>query len=106
MRRPLHQWYQLVSLGFGLAGVSKIMNLKAQRRLFHSWGWPDDIMLIVGGLELGGAVLMSGRRTRHVGAATVAATSIAILSAEIEHGQDRLSNARLAMLIAAATALI
>jgi hypothetical protein len=83
-----------------------VMALQPQRRLFRSWGWPEDIMLIVGGLELGGAVLMSSRRTRSVGAATVAATSIAVLAAELEHGQEKLSNARLALLLAAATALI
>jgi uncharacterized membrane protein YphA (DoxX/SURF4 family) len=106
MRHTARQWFRLVSLGFGLAGYSKVMGLKPQRRLFHSWGWPDDLMVIVGGLELGGALLMSGRRTRHLGAATVAATSIAVLSAEIEHGQDMLTPGRIAMLVAAATALV
>jgi hypothetical protein len=49
---------------------------------------------------------MTGRRTRHLGAATVAATSVAVLSAEIEHGQDSLTTGRLLMLLAAATAMI
>ncbi len=102
----MRKWYRLLSLGFGAAGYSKVMALEPQRRLFRSWGWPEDIMLIVGGLELGGAVLMSSRRTRHIGAATVAATSVAVLAAELEHGQQNLSSARLAMLLAAATALV
>ena len=106
MRNPMRPWFKLVSLGFGLAGFSKLMAMPPQRRLFRSWGWPEDVMLIVGGLELGGAVLMSGRRTRHLGAATVAATSVAVLSAELEHGQEGLTNARLAMLLAAVTALV
>jgi hypothetical protein len=102
----MRKFYRLISLGFGLAGFSKIMALPQQQRLFRSWGWPEDVMLIVGGLELGGAVLMSSRRTRHLGAATVAAASVAVLSAEIEHGQESLTTARVAMLLAAATALI
>ncbi len=102
----MRKWYRLLSLGFGIAGFSKVMAMPPQRRLFRSWGWPEDVMLIVGGLELGGALLMSSRRTRNIGAATVAATSVAVLSAEWEHGQDRLSTARVAMLLAAATALL
>ncbi len=102
----MRRWYRLIALGFGAAGYSKIMAMDPQRRLFRSWGWPEDVMLIVGGLELGGAVLMSSRRTRHIGAATVAATSIAVLSAELEHGQEGLTTARMAMLLAAATALV
>jgi hypothetical protein len=102
----MSKFFRLISLGFGLAGFSKIMALPPQRRLFRSWGWPEDVMLIVGGLELGGAVLMSSRRTRHVGAATVAAATVAVLSAEIEHGQESLTTARVAMLLAAMTALV
>jgi uncharacterized membrane protein YphA (DoxX/SURF4 family) len=106
MRNPARRWFPLLSLGFGLAGFSKVMALQPQRRLFRSWGWPEDIMLIVGALELGGAVLMTGRRTRHIGAATVAATSVAVLSAEIEHGQESLTSGRLLMLLAAITAMV
>jgi hypothetical protein len=95
-----------MSFGFGLAGFTKIMAMPRQRRLFRSWGWPEDVMLIVGGLELGGAVLMSSRRTRHVGAATVAAATVAVLSAEVEHGQESLTPARVVMLLAALTALV
>jgi uncharacterized membrane protein YphA (DoxX/SURF4 family) len=106
MRHPVRKWFALVGLGFGLAGASKVLAFRPQRLLFRSWGWPDDVMLIVGGLELGGAVLMTGRRTRHLGAATVAATSVAVLSAEIEHGQNSLTPGRLLMLLAAATAMV
>jgi hypothetical protein len=102
----LSKFYRLMSLGFGLAGFSKVMAMPSQQRLFRSWGWPEDVMLIVGGLELGGAVLMSSRRTRHVGAATVAAATVAVLSAELEHGQESLTTARVAMLLAALTAIV
>ena len=49
---------------------------------------------------------MSNRRTRHIGAATVTATSVAMLAAEIEHGQEPVTPARLALLLATATALL
>ncbi len=102
----MRKFYRLLSFGFGFAGFAKLMAMEPQRRSFRSWGWPDDVMLIVGGLELGGAVLMSNRRTRHIGAATVTATSVAMLAAEIEHGQEPVTPARLALLLATATALL
>lgn len=102
----MRKLFRVLSFGFGLAGYSKLMAVQPQRRLFHSWGWSDNMMTLVGGLELGGALLMSSRRTRHVGAAAVAATSIAVLTAELEHGQQALSPGRIAMLLAAATALV
>ena len=105
-KTPMRRFYRLLSLGFGLSGYGKLMAMKPQRDSFRSWGWPDDIMLIVGGLELGGAVLMANRRTRHIGAATVTATSVAMLAAELEHGQEPLTPARVALLLATATALI
>jgi VanZ family protein len=101
----MRSWFRLASLGFALAGFSKVMALPQQRRLFRSWGWPEDTMLIIGGLELGGALLMSSRRTRHIGAATVTAVSVAVLAAELEHGQTRLAPGRYAMIAAALTGI-
>jgi hypothetical protein len=49
---------------------------------------------------------MSSRRTRHLGGATLAATSVALMAAEMEHGQDALLPARTAMLLAALTAVV
>ena len=102
----MRSWFRLASLGFALAGASKIMAVTPQRKLFRSWGWPEDIMVILGSLELGGALLMSNRHTRHIGAATVTAASIAVLAAELEHGQTRLAPGRYAMIAAALTGLV
>jgi hypothetical protein len=102
----MRRWFPLLSLGFAVAGASKIYALPAQRKLFRSWGWPEDVMMIVGALELGGALLTSNRRTRHIGGATLAATSVALMAAEMEHGQDALVPARTAMLLAALTAIV
>jgi hypothetical protein len=102
----MRRWFKVLSLGFGMAGMSKIMALPPQRRLFRSWGWPEDTMLIIGGLEMGGALLMSARRTRHIGAATVAATSVAVLAAELEHGQSSLAPARWGFILAALTGMV
>ena len=98
--------YRLLSLGFGLAGFAKLMALQSEQRSFRAWGWPEDVMPIVGGLQLGGAMLMSSRRTRHIGAATVTATSIATIAAELEHGQETLTPVRLGLLLVTATALL
>jgi hypothetical protein len=102
----MRSWFRLASLGFALAGFSKVMALPGQRKLFRSFGWPEDIMLIVGSLELGGALLMSNRRTRAIGAATVTAASVAVLAAELEHGQTRLAPGRYAMIAAALTGIV
>lgn len=99
-------WFRLASLGFGIAGASKLLALRPQRRLFSRWGWPEDIMVIIGGLELTGALLMSGRRTRSIGAATVTAASVAVLAAELEHGESHLASGRYAMIAAALTGLV
>jgi VanZ family protein len=63
-------------------------------------------MLIIGSLELGGALLMSSRRTRSIGAATVTAASVAVLAAELEHGQTALTPGRYAMIAAALTGIV
>lgn len=102
----MRAWFRLAGLGFGIAGASKLMAVRPQRRLFARWGWPEDIMMIIGGLELSGALLLSTRRTRHIGAATLTAASVAVLTAELEHGEARLTPARCAMIAAALTGLI
>ncbi len=98
--------YRLLSLGFGLAGFAKLLALESEQSKARTWGWPEDVTVIIGGLELGGAILMSNRRTRHIGAATVTATSVAMLAAELEHGQEAFTPTRVVLLLLTATALL
>ena len=100
----LRFWYNLVSLAFAAAGLSKLWGFSAQQRLFARWGWSPEIMRIVGGLEFGGALLLADRKTRGLAGPALAATSIAVLAGEIEHGESALIPARFAMLLAALSA--
>ena len=72
-------WWQLaVALGFATAGISKIVAVPPQRRLFASWGWREEDMRIMGAAELGGAVLLATPMLRRAGAALLTSTSICI----------------------------
>ena len=97
-------WWRLaVSLGFAAAGISKVVAVGPQRRLFASWGWSEDDMRIIGAAELGGAVLLVTPGLRRAGAALLTATSTCIALAELRHHDDKLVTPRLAMLVAAAS---
>lgn len=98
-------WWQLaVSLGFAAAGISKIVAVPPQRRLFASWGWSEEDMRIMGAAELGGAVLLATPALRRLGAALLTSTSVCIALAELRHRDDKLVTPRMAMLVAAVSA--
>lgn len=99
-------WYSVISLGFAAAGVSKLVGVGAQRHLFESWGWSEEAMRAVGGLELAGAAMVASRATRRIGGLTLAATSAVILAAESRHHDDALLPARFGMLLGALTAIL
>ena len=101
-KRTAYRWWQLaVSAGFAAAGVSKLVALPPQKRLFASWGWSEEDMRIIGAAELGGAVLLATPGLRRLGAALLASTSTCIAMAELRHHDDALVTPRLAMLVAA-----
>ncbi len=98
-------WWQLaVGLGFAAAGISKIVAIPPQRRLFASWGWSEEDMRIIGAAELGGALLVATPALRRAGAALLTSTSVCIALAELRHQDDKLVTPRLAMLLAAVSA--
>ena len=103
-RPPL--WYSVLAVGFAAAGVSKLLGVEPQRKLFASWGWSEEAMRAVGGLELAGAAMVASRVTRRVGGLTLAATSAAVLATEGRHHDDALIPARFAMLLGALTAVL
>lgn len=100
-RTPYRWWQLVVSGGFAVAGVSKLLAVPPQKRLFASWGWSEDDMRIIGAAELGGAVMLATPAFRRLGAALLAATSTCIAMAELRHKDDALVTPRLAMLAAA-----
>ncbi len=105
MARTYKGWWQLaVGVGFAAAGISKIVAIPPQRRLFASWGWSEEDMRIIGAAELGGALLVATPALRRLGAALLTSTSVCIALAELRHKDDKLVTPRLAMLVAAVTA--
>ncbi len=105
MARTYRGWWQLaVGLGFAASGISKIVAIPPQRRLFASWGWSEDDMRIMGAAELGGALLVATPKLRRLGAALLTSTSVCLALAELRHHDDKLVTPRVAMLLAAVSA--
>ena len=94
-------WHCVVGLGFATAGISKLVAVEPQERLFKSWGWTRKDMQTIGASELFGAALMMTGSTQRLGAALLAASSFCILSTELRHGDNGLVTPRLGMLAAA-----
>lgn len=98
-------WIGLVSLGFAVAGLTKVTDMGIQRRMFRRWGWTDDNRRLVGSAEIVGAALVCARPTRRLGGAILATSSAVVLASELSHGEGPVGLPRLAMLLAAITAL-
>ncbi len=95
-------WHGIIGVGFVVAGISKLIAVKPQEKLFTSWGWTRKDMQVMGASELfGGALIITGS-TQRLGAALLSASSLCLLIAELKHN-NRLVTPRLAMLAAAAT---
>ena len=90
-----------VGLGFAAAGISKLLALEPQRRLFASWGWSEDDMRLMGAAELAGAAMLMTSPLRRLGAGLLAANSVCLALTEYRHHDDRLVTPRLGMLAAA-----
>ena len=90
-----------VGLGYAAAGISKLLALEPQRRVFASWGWTEDDMRLMGASELAGAALLMTGPLRRVGAALLAGSSVCLALTEYRHHDDRLVTPRLGMLVAA-----
>ncbi len=91
----------VVGLGFAAAGISKMLALEPQRRLFSSWGWSENDMRLMGASEVAGAAMLMTRPLSRVGAGLLAASSVCLAMAEFRHHDDRLVTPRLGMLAAA-----
>ncbi len=91
----------VVGLGFAAAGITKVLALEPQRRLFSSWGWTEDDMRIMGASEIAGAAMLMTKPLSRVGAALLAGSSVCLALTEFRHHDDRLVTPRLGMLAAA-----
>ena len=66
----------IVSVVFGVAGLTKVMGLPFEAEAFERWGFPVGFMYFIGILEIAGAL---GMWTRKLGA--FAALCLAVLGA-------------------------
>ena len=98
-------WSYVLAGGFAFAGLTKLFENPLQRRLFRSLDWSEENMRLVGMAEVLGGALVLTRPTRRLGGAMLSTTSAAVLAAELTHGDAKLGLPRLAMLVAAITAL-
>ena len=94
-------WSSFVGIGFAVAGISKLIAVEPQEKLFGSWGWTRKDMQIMGASELIGAALLMTGSTQRLGAALLSASSVCILTTELRHRNDRLVTPRMGMLAAA-----
>ncbi len=94
-------WPSIVGIAFAAAGISKLLAIEPQEKLFRSWGWAREDMQTIGASELAGAALLMTGSTQRLGAALLSASSVCILMTELRHGNDRLVTPRMAALAAA-----
>jgi len=94
-------WHSIVGIGFAVAGISKLVAVAPQEKLFHSWGWRRQDMQTIGASELLGAALFMTGSTQRLGAALLSASSLCILTTELRHNDNNLVTPRLAMMMAA-----
>ena len=104
-RRKQTFWFPLLGLGFAVAGADKLLGLRDYQDLFKRLGWPKNVMRLVGAAEFAGGVLVSSRGQRRRGGMLLAATSGAMLTKELEHGDSDLAMPRFALLLAAVAAI-
>ncbi len=102
-RRSL--WFSVLGLAFAVAGADKLFSQRGYTRMFRNWGWTTNQMQAVGVAELVGGVLVAPASTRVLGGGILLATCSIVLSEELRHAESRHGAPRLALLLAAATAL-
>ena len=75
----------LAGLGIGVVGAAKFGNARAWERLFVGWGYPAWMSLVVGAVEIVGAILLFIPRAALVGAAILGAVMAGALVTLILH---------------------
>lgn len=94
-------FFPALGAAVALAGGDKLAGLRGYQDMFRHLGWSDSAMKAAAAAELAGGLLMVPRATRPLGGALVAATSAAVLAAEVGRGDSKLALPRsLIMLLA------
>lgn len=94
----------LLALTFFSMGVEKLMDEPMMAGLFRLFGYPPWSMVLVGLIEIAGAVLVLVPRVAHVGAFLLGCIMVGALYSHLSHGQGYLV-AGPAILLAMAIAL-
>jgi DoxX-like family len=105
MARSRSVWFPLLGLSFAVTGIDKMLGLRTYERLFRHWGWSEEAMRTIGAAEFAGGVLVATRSLRWLGGLILAGTCARVLEAELTHKDTQLAAPRLALLVAALTAL-
>jgi uncharacterized membrane protein YphA (DoxX/SURF4 family) len=102
--RVLALWVVSVAaaLAIGSAGLSKLLTTGEWDRLFAFWGYPQWFMLVVGSLEVLGAVALLVRPVAWAGAAMLAAIMLGAAATVIVHPGSHFFRGRQAPLTATA----
>jgi uncharacterized membrane protein YphA (DoxX/SURF4 family) len=74
-----------VALGIGFAGLGKFRQPEMWRPLFAAWGYPAWFMLVVGGVEMGGAISLFIPRVAAYGALVLAVVMLGALATLMTH---------------------
>lgn len=85
MNRGPKSCLPLLGTAFGVAGLDKLIGLRAYRRLARHWRWRDADMRLPGAAELTGGALLTCRRTQRLGGGVLVGASAAALAAEARH---------------------
>lgn len=88
----------VLTAGFATMGAMKLTGAEWEVSLFRKWGQSDDTRTAFGAMEAISALLLLNRRTRRLGAASMAIVSVPTLLREIDGGEDGLAIARFALL--------
>jgi hypothetical protein len=94
-------FFAALGVAVALAGGDKLAGVRGYRDMFRHLGWSESEMRAAAAGELAGGLLMIPRATRALGGAVVAATSAAVLAAEVNHGDTRLALPRSLIMICA-----
>lgn len=96
--------FPAIGAAVAIAGGDKLDGQRGYDRMFQHLGWSQTSKQTAALAEVVGGLLMMPRLTRRIGGVVLAATSAAVLTSEINHGETKLAVPRAVVLLLALTA--
>jgi putative oxidoreductase len=91
---------------FSRQGIAKFSDTSGWARAFRFWHFPDSFRILIGVIELSGALLLLTRRTAFVGASLIIAVMLGAMATHVYWGQPRQATSEvLPLLLATVVAL-